>query len=589
MSKSVNVDFVTRQIEVDTDGKEHFISAAMAAKDAEQSMLNAQNAAKEVKEIYGDGNFTPLSDLLGSLGTKLKRWGTIFANKVFASNLPIVYNSVAEMKADTMLWEGMSTKTLGYYAPNDGGGASYLIRTKTESDVDDGGSIHELQNELVAELIIENGTVNVKQFGAKSNPDIDDAVAFTDTIIFAATNKLQILLVGTIYIKSAVVINTGCSLTIYGNTPSNTSLIASSYDNSANIIFDTNGKITIQGVTNITFMNVGFKGDAENHGECLDLRSFRNRIINCNFAEFDKAIQVNQGNNWAGENQIYNCVFHKVNKCIVLNASSDGDINGCLADGTCTGSFISGGYDSGYKIQNNHDYSKGEPSYINGFNTLITGNYFDGFGKLVITGVGGFTINDNLFIGAETDANLWCIKLTGVVNHGLIVGNNVVVSGYATPVVGLSFINLDANNYVNNVKISGNGIVPCSSLLSGNIDKLYYKDIEQAYQTTAAIMTGGLTVTNNYCNINGNVATAYFEATGTPTSSHIIRLPGFNGMIWTIYWEYEDKNTDTIKTGVVINNRDLKINAYASIKSIKVSAFCGIANANANVKFLNPQ
>lgn len=51
MSKSVNVDFVTRQIEVDTDGKEHFISTAMAAKDAEQSMLNAQNAANAASQI----------------------------------------------------------------------------------------------------------------------------------------------------------------------------------------------------------------------------------------------------------------------------------------------------------------------------------------------------------------------------------------------------------------------------------------------------------------------------------------------------------------------------------------------------------
>lgn len=51
MSKQVNVDFVTRQIEVDTDGKEHFISAAMAAKDAEQSMLSAQNAANKAENM----------------------------------------------------------------------------------------------------------------------------------------------------------------------------------------------------------------------------------------------------------------------------------------------------------------------------------------------------------------------------------------------------------------------------------------------------------------------------------------------------------------------------------------------------------
>ena len=183
MSKSVNVDFVTRQIEVETDGKEHFISAAMAAKDAEQSMLNAQNAANEVKEIYNDGNFTPLSDLLGGLGTKLKRWGAIFANKVFATNLPIVYNNVAEMKADTVLWEGMNTKTLGYYSPNDGGGASYLIRAKADSDTVDNGSLHELANGLVAELIVDNGTVNVKHFGAKGNVITDDTQAFKSAIL----------------------------------------------------------------------------------------------------------------------------------------------------------------------------------------------------------------------------------------------------------------------------------------------------------------------------------------------------------------------------------------------------------------------
>ena len=155
-----------------------------------QSAFNAQNAAKEVKEIYNDGNFTPLSDLLGSLGTKLKRWGSIFANKVFASNLPIVYNNVEEMKADTMLWEGMNTKTLGYYAPNDGGGASYLIRGKLESDVDDGGSIQELANGLVAELMIENGIVNVKQFGAVGNGVTDDTIVLQRS--FDSLNEVYI-------------------------------------------------------------------------------------------------------------------------------------------------------------------------------------------------------------------------------------------------------------------------------------------------------------------------------------------------------------------------------------------------------------
>lgn len=66
-----------------------------------------------------------------------------------------VYNNIAEMKQSTRLKVGMAAKTLGYYSANDGGGAYYVIRAKQDSDVDDGGSIHELANGLIAELLDE--------------------------------------------------------------------------------------------------------------------------------------------------------------------------------------------------------------------------------------------------------------------------------------------------------------------------------------------------------------------------------------------------------------------------------------------------
>ena len=137
--------------------------------DTESAKQEAVSANAEIKTIYNNGSFTPTTDLIGSIGTALKRWGYIFANKVFAMNLPIVYKSVAEMKADSLLSAGMTAQTLGYYAPNDGGAGTYIIRAKQESDVDDGGSLHELTSGLVAELVVENGTVNVKQFGAKGD------------------------------------------------------------------------------------------------------------------------------------------------------------------------------------------------------------------------------------------------------------------------------------------------------------------------------------------------------------------------------------------------------------------------------------
>lgn len=84
------------------------------------------------------------------------------------------FNSVAVMKAEKSLKTGATACTLGYYSPNDGGAGTYIIRAKQEADVDDGGSLHELANGCVAELMVENGTVNVKQFGAKGDGVSDD-------------------------------------------------------------------------------------------------------------------------------------------------------------------------------------------------------------------------------------------------------------------------------------------------------------------------------------------------------------------------------------------------------------------------------
>lgn len=80
---------------------------------------------------------------------------------------PYYYNSVAEMKADTTLKDGDLCITTGYYSFNDGGGATYKVRTATTSDVIDNGFYH-IVDLLVFELLIENNTVNIKQLGAKS-------------------------------------------------------------------------------------------------------------------------------------------------------------------------------------------------------------------------------------------------------------------------------------------------------------------------------------------------------------------------------------------------------------------------------------
>ena len=76
----------------------------------------------------------------------------------------ICFNDVASMKVSPNLTNGSYAKTLGYLSINDGGGATYKIRTKTNADVIDEGSIINISETLVAELIIEN-KVNVLNFG----------------------------------------------------------------------------------------------------------------------------------------------------------------------------------------------------------------------------------------------------------------------------------------------------------------------------------------------------------------------------------------------------------------------------------------
>lgn len=82
-------------------------------------------------------------------------------------NKPFYYDSVADMKADPNLKEGMKAITLGYYSPNDGGGATYLIQ-KTENNY--AGISVRLNSDLYASILIKKGSyINVLKAGVKND------------------------------------------------------------------------------------------------------------------------------------------------------------------------------------------------------------------------------------------------------------------------------------------------------------------------------------------------------------------------------------------------------------------------------------
>lgn len=98
--------------------------------------------------------------------------GVTVMNKDLYDNLqdgieekPFYYDSVEEMKADKRLTKDMKAVTLGYYEPNDGGGAVYLIDNK---ETNYSGINIQLNNNLYANIINE-GYINVLTAGVKND------------------------------------------------------------------------------------------------------------------------------------------------------------------------------------------------------------------------------------------------------------------------------------------------------------------------------------------------------------------------------------------------------------------------------------
>lgn len=155
-------------------------NSASAAAESEEKAANSEDMAKKwvMSPVSPDGVVDTNSPTGYTQSAKI--WAALAKEYAGLSKfkLPIgYYNSVDEMRASETAIVGRPCVTLGYYEPNDGGGAIYVVRSKAASDTDDGGSILVLDNGNVAELLID-GPINVKQFGAKGDGVHDD----TDSI-----------------------------------------------------------------------------------------------------------------------------------------------------------------------------------------------------------------------------------------------------------------------------------------------------------------------------------------------------------------------------------------------------------------------
>lgn len=128
------------------------------------------------------------------------------------------FDTVSSLTSNTLIEIGDFCITCGYFSKNDGGGSIYTIRAKDVADVEDGGSIIFLQNDLVAELVVINSTINIKQFGAKGDGITEDTTAIQNAVDFCSTNKYEIKFNYGTYIVVEIVPKTNTIIDLCGST-----------------------------------------------------------------------------------------------------------------------------------------------------------------------------------------------------------------------------------------------------------------------------------------------------------------------------------------------------------------------------------
>ena len=229
------------------------------------------------------------------------------------------YDCVADMKADTTLNGGGAARTLGYYEPGDGGGAIYNI-VEDNTLVDDGGSVHDLDNGLKAKLVIEN-EVNVKQFGAYGDNIHDDIISIRKAVSYCGDNMIILFFPGGDYkITDEITLTKGIEIKgIYNKTY----IYLSSEE--AKVCINAKAKTTFLKISNIFFdgvnkLHTGLRIAGNTKDDTLfpdTYPNWKNSIIDCQFYHFNVGLLISTDRdplngltqNFASENIFLHCKF----------------------------------------------------------------------------------------------------------------------------------------------------------------------------------------------------------------------------------------------------------------------------------------
>ena len=212
---------------------------------------------------------------------------TALGNKADASITTKVYLNVAAMKADTSLNDGDKCRTLGYYNPNDGGGAYYIINEDSSNNYEE-----TLSSGLYAELIIED-CGNVKQYGAVADGTTDCSNAIS--AMYSNTGNI-------VFIKGRYLWNNGITL--------NSDMSQVIGLDRARIII---GAPIIIAADHCYISNLNFVSKTTNQINCIVFDKgnediFDTVIYNCIMQFFNKPIYIKK---YASQTRVSTCNFYE--------------------------------------------------------------------------------------------------------------------------------------------------------------------------------------------------------------------------------------------------------------------------------------
>lgn len=360
-------------------------------------------------------------------------------------------DTVSAMKA-APLSSGLAVRTRGYYAPGDGGGAEYLIKTAAAygATPDEYGD-HTLANGNIAVLQVE-GTANIKQFGAKADGATDD------------TNSLEAALTA----EKRVFVPTGTYILDNVSLPSDAEIIAS-----RNAVF----KLSSSSATKVLFngdvnTNIYIEGGQFNNNEVVNsvaiqfagtgLKAFRCHHLGGTGAQMFFSL-----NGSASQVEIAYCTGN-ASRFFVLtggttSATSDVWVHHCYASNV-TGDFVEINCPSGtarrWNVSHNIVDTCGRDNVGTGFGVGASGGtgYIDG----LTIAFNHFRDVDNQSIHIEDGA-----KNVDIIGNQ-IYGNGANSTASITNPCGIYVAATAASNrQISNVTIRGNKIIGLGDMNRG--------------------------------------------------------------------------------------------------------------------------